>query len=253
MIRVSDVYKSFGGEEVLKGINLTVKSGEIVVVIGPSGGGKSTLLRCLNYLEEPDRGDIQVGDLCLTAGPHKEKTLVALRRRAAFVFQNYALFRNKTALENIIEGLLTVQKVPRAEALARGRAILDQIGLAHKADTYPVTLSGGQQQRIGIGRAMAQGADVILFDEPTSSLDPEKVYEVLSLMRKLAHQHITMIVVTHEMQFARDVASRVVFMADGVIVEENAPARLFDFPKDPRTREFLSKVSAAGSISGDEG
>ena len=248
MIHVSDLHKSYGPDEVLKGINLTVKSGEIVVIIGPSGTGKSTLLRCINRLETPDRGSVQVGGLCVPEGAHKERTLVALRRQAAFVFQNYALFQNKTALENIMEGLLTVQKVGRREAFDRGMAVLERIGLTEKAGRYPAALSGGEQQRIGIGRAMAQGAEVILFDEPTSSLDPEKVYEVLSLMRMLARQHTTMLVVTHEMQFARDVATRVVFMEGGRIVEENTPALLFDAPQDPRTRDFLSKVASVGGL-----
>ena len=246
MIHVSDLHKSYGQDEVLKGINLTVKSGEIVVIIGPSGTGKSTLLRCINRLETPDKGSVQVGDIYVPEGAHKEKILVALRRQAAFVFQNYALFQNKTALENIMEGLLTVQKVGKKEAFDRGMAVLERIGLTEKARRYPAALSGGEQQRIGIGRAMAQGAEVILFDEPTSSLDPEKVYEVLSLMRMLARQNTTMLVVTHEMQFARDVATRVVFMEGGRIVEENTPALLFDAPQDPRTRDFLSRVASAG-------
>lgn len=244
MINIQGLSKRFGDATVLDGIDLNIDKGEIIVVIGPSGTGKSTLLRCLNFLERPDAGHLQVGDLSIDATRAHKQDILELRRRTAFVFQNYALFANKTALDNIAEGMIVVNRKPKAEAYARARDILERIGLADKADSYPASLSGGQQQRIGIGRAMAADADVILFDEPTSSLDPEWVEEVLGLMKQLAREHQTMLVVTHEMGFARDVANRVLFMDDGRIVEQGAPETVFTQPKDERTRSFCCKILA---------
>lgn len=242
MISVQGLVKRFGGATILDGIDLEIRDGERIVVIGPSGTGKSTLLRCLNFLDRPDAGHIRIGDLTVDASRASKAEILALRRRTAFVFQNYALFANKTARQNITEALVTVQKKPRAEAEARADTILRETGLTEKADSYPAALSGGQQQRVGIGRAMAIGAELMLFDEPTSALDPEWVGEVLDLMRRVAARHQTMLIVTHEMQFAREIADRVIFMEGGRIVEEAPPDQLFGAPQDPRTRDFLRRV-----------
>jgi putative amino-acid transport system ATP-binding protein len=242
MIRVRNLKKHFNGTPVLAGIDLDIDEGERIVVIGPSGTGKSTLLRCLNFLEAPDEGEIAIDELTVNARTARKADILALRRKTAFVFQNYALFANKTARENIAEGLITVQGWPSAKALARADEILQTIGMPEKADAYPSSLSGGQQQRVGIGRAMALDARVILFDEPTSALDPEWIDEVLQLMKRIADARQTMLIVTHEMQFARDVADRVIFMDGGVIVEQGPPERIFTDPEDPKTRAFLRKV-----------
>jgi putative S-methylcysteine transport system ATP-binding protein len=242
MITVKGLVKRFGTATVLDGIDLEIRDGERIVVIGPSGTGKSTLLRCLNFLDRPEAGRIRIGDLEVDVGRAGKADILALRRRTAFVFQNYALFANKTARQNITEALVTVQKRPRIEAEARADAILRETGLADKADAYPAALSGGQQQRVGIGRAMALEAELMLFDEPTSALDPEWVGEVLDLMRRVAERRQTMLIVTHEMQFAREIADRVIFMDGGRIVEEGPPDRLFGAPEDPRTRDFLRRV-----------
>lgn len=248
MIELKGIRKQFGDHVVFDDIDLTLERGEIIVIVGPSGTGKSTLLRCINFLETPDAGHLTVGDLSLDATRATHEQILALRRRTAFVFQNYALFANKTALQNIAEGMIVVDGMPKAKAYARGREILERIGLADKADAYPASLSGGQQQRVGIGRAMAANADVILFDEPTSALDPQWVEEVLGLMKQLAAEHQTMIVVTHEMQFAREVADRVVFMDQGRIIEQAPPAELFSQPRDERTQRFLRKILAANVV-----
>ena len=242
MISVNHLFKAFGDHMVLNDITEQIEQGEKVVIIGPSGTGKSTLLRCLNLLETPDAGTLAIDDLELDLAHASEQQAIELRKRASFVFQNYALFANKTALDNIAEGLITVWKQPKAEARATALGILKDIGLADKQDAYPASLSGGQQQRVGIGRAMAAHSKVILFDEPTSALDPEWVDEVLGLMKELARQHQTMVVVTHEIEFARDVADRVIFMEGGRIVEQGPPDQILVDPKDPRTREFLRKV-----------
>ncbi|MGP4843469.1 amino acid ABC transporter ATP-binding protein [Marinobacter sp. 1Y8] len=244
MIKLLGLSKKFGDTSVLNGIDMTIAKGEIVVIIGPSGTGKSTLLRCINFLEQPSGGEITVGDLTVDVCKATRKEILALRRATAFVFQNYALFANKTALDNIAERLIVIDRWPKEKAKKRAMEILQRIGMETKADAYPASLSGGQQQRVGIGRAMATGAEVILFDEPTSSLDPEWVDEVLSLMKQLAQERQTMLVVTHEMAFARDVADRVVFIDEGRIVEQGPPSELFSNPQDPRTRDFLKKILA---------
>ncbi|WP_150911933.1 amino acid ABC transporter ATP-binding protein [Marinobacter halotolerans] len=248
MIKLESLSKQFGDTVVLDGIDLAIEKGEIVVIIGPSGTGKSTLLRCLNFLEQPTAGTMTVGDLTVDVRKASRSDILSMRRRTAFVFQNYALFANKTALQNIAERLLVVDKWPKEKAYKRAREILQQIGLADKADAYPAAMSGGQQQRVGIGRAMATGAEVILFDEPTSSLDPEWVEEVLGLMKQLASERQTMMVVTHEMSFARDVADRVIFIDGGRIVEQGPPSEIFYNPKDPRTQDFLKKILATNPV-----
>jgi putative amino-acid transport system ATP-binding protein len=242
MIRVEGLTKRYGPVTVLNGIDLTIAPGERIVIIGPSGTGKSTLLRCLNFLDPPDAGRISLDGLSVDAARPQRRDVLALRRRTAFVFQNYALFANKTARENITEALVTVQRKPAAEADARANTILAEIGLADRGGAYPAALSGGQQQRVGIGRAMALDAELMLVDEPTSALDPEWVGEVLDLLRRVAVRRQTMLIVTHEMQFAREIADRVLFMDGGRIVEEGTPQAIFETPRDERLQGFLRRV-----------
>ncbi|MDD1796203.1 amino acid ABC transporter ATP-binding protein [Enterovibrio makurazakiensis] len=242
MINVTRLSKRFGDVEVLKQIDLEVHQGEIVAIIGPSGTGKSTLLRCLNYLETPTTGEIQIGEARVAAESASKADIQRLRKQSSFVFQSYALFANKTALANVAESLVTVWKEPKAKAEETAKQLLENVGMAEHLHKYPAQLSGGQQQRVGIARAMACKGDVILFDEPTSALDPEWVDEVLAVMKQLAEQKQTMVVVTHEMQFARDVADKVIFMEGGVIVEQGPPSQIFDNPQHDRTRAFVSRA-----------
>lgn len=246
-ISIQGLTKSFGTTPVLKDISLDIAPGERVVVIGPSGTGKSTLLRCLNFLDHADSGRIRVGDQTVDVTRASRADILALRRKTSFVFQNYALFANKTARENITQALITVKGLPKAEAVARADETLRETGLADKAGAYPAALSGGQQQRVGIGRAMALDADLMLFDEPTSALDPEWVGEVLDLMRRVAEKQQTMLIVTHEMQFAREIADRIIFMSEGQIIEQGPPKKLLESPDDPRTKAFLRRVGTVGS------
>lgn len=246
MINVANLSKKFGDLAVLKDINFTVEKGEIIVIIGPSGTGKSTLLRCLNYLETPTTGKIQIGGVIVDATDYRQKQITLLRQKSSFVFQNYSLFANKTAVQNVAESLITVWKTPKIEALATADAILKKVGLAEKRNAYPSQLSGGQQQRVGIARAMAAKGDVILFDEPTSALDPEWVDEVLVVMKKLAEEKQTMIVVTHEMQFAKEVADRIIFMEGGYIVEQGTPQQIFEQPQHERTKAFVKRALKHG-------
>ncbi|HLT05787.1 MAG TPA: L-cystine ABC transporter ATP-binding protein TcyN [Pseudomonas sp.] len=249
MIEVRQLSKSFRGQTVLDRIDLDVAAGEVVAIIGPSGSGKTTLLRCLNLLEEPDAGSIRVGDIHLEAGRggrrHRDQ-IRRLRQQVGFVFQNFNLFPHRTALENVIEGPLIVLGEPRAKALERGHQLLAKVGLADKAEAYPQSLSGGQQQRVAIARALAMQPAVMLFDEPTSALDPERVGEVLATIRALAEEHRTLVIVTHEMGFARDVANRVVFIDQGTIVEQGDARALFANPRQARTRQFLRKFLGDG-------
>ncbi|APT46156.1 amino acid ABC transporter ATP-binding protein [Bacillus safensis] len=245
MIKLTNLKKSFGDLVVLDGINLDVKKGQVVAIIGPSGSGKSTLLRCLNLLETPDEGTIEIGDARLDASKYSRKEAHHLRQQTAMVFQNYNLFKNKTALQNITESLLVTKKMTKQQANEIGMKLLKQVGLEQKADSYPVTLSGGQQQRIGIARALAVDPHAILLDEPTSALDPELVSGVLQVIKSIAIQETTMIIVTHEMAFAREVADHVIFMADGHIIEQGTPTELFDETKNERTKRFIQKEAAA--------
>ena len=242
MIKLTNIHKRFGDSQVLNGIDLEIKQGEIIVIIGSSGTGKSTLLRTVNFLENADQGKITIGDISVDTEKHSKSEVLALRRKTGFVFQNYALFAHMTAKQNIAEGLITVHSWKKDQALKHAQKILDDIGLGDKGDSYPAALSGGQQQRVGIGRAMALQPELLLFDEPTSALDPEWVGEVLQLMKELANKAQTMLVVTHEMQFAREVADRVIFMAEGHIVEQGNPQDIFNHPKDPRLKKFLRQV-----------
>ncbi len=242
MLQITDIHKRFGANEVLKGIDITVDKGDVVVILGPSGSGKTTLLRCINFLEHADRGRIRLGDIDLDFKAATKRQIYAMRRHTAFIFQNYNLFKNKDALHNVTEGLVTGRKVDKKEALERAKRALDDVGLSEKYDSYSTQLSGGEQQRVGIARAMALNPDVILFDEPTSALDPELVGEVLAVMKKLAQEGTTMVVVTHEMRFARDVATKVIFMEDGRIVEEGPPEKIFTCPDEERTKQFLRRI-----------
>ena len=239
MIKVSDLHKSFGSLQVLKGVTEHVDHGEVVSVIGPSGGGKSTFLRCLNLLETPTSGKIYFEGTDIT---DKKTDIDRHRQKMGMVFQHFNLFPHKTVLENIMMAPVTLKLKTQQEAQAQAVKLLERVGLADKKDEYPNMLSGGQKQRIAIVRALAMEPEVMLFDEPTSALDPEMVGEVLDVMRELAGEGMTMIVVTHEMGFAREVADRVIFMADGSIVEAGTPQQIFDEPKEERTRNFLSKV-----------
>ena len=239
LIQVDDLKKSFGDHEVLKGINTTIRMGEVVAIIGPSGCGKSTFLRSLNLLEKPTDGHIYFEGTDIT---DKSVNVNKMREKIGMVFQQFNLFPNMTVKKNIMLAPVRLKKMTQEEASAKADELLKRIGLSEKADAHPPQLSGGQQQRIAIVRALAMNPDVMLFDEPTSALDPEMVGEVLSLMKDLAESGMTMVVVTHEMGFAREVADRVLFINDGVITEENTPDEFFTHPKHPRLQEFLSKV-----------
>ena len=246
MIQVSNIHKAFGSNQVLKGIDLTIHKGQVVVILGPSGSGKTTFLRCLNALEIPDQGVIKFDDGSLTvdfATKPKKKTLLALQRKAGMVFQSYNLFPHKTALENLMLGPTVVQGQSKAQAREQALALLEKVGLSDKADLYPFQLSGGQQQRVGIARALAIEPSLLLFDEPTSALDPELVQDVLGTMKQLASEGWTMVVVTHEINFARDVADHVVLIEDGVVVEEGSAQQLFEQSKHPRTQAFLQRIT----------
>ena len=246
MIKVRNIHIAFGDNPILRGIDLTVAKGQVVVILGPSGSGKTTLLRCLNGLELPQQGNIDFDGAAPLHIDFSRKIskadMLALRRKSGMVFQQYNLFPHKTALENVMEGPLVVQKRPEAEVRAEAQALLAKVGLADKADLYPFQLSGGQQQRVGIARAMAIAPELMLFDEPTSALDPELVQGVLQTMKALAEDGWTMVVVTHEIQFARDVADHVVLMDGGVIVEQGSPEAMFQNPQQALTRSFLRQI-----------
>ncbi|MGN0072160.1 MAG: amino acid ABC transporter ATP-binding protein [Atopobiaceae bacterium] len=243
MLELKGIHKSFGDNHVLKGVDLSVKKGEIVVILGPSGSGKTTFLRTINFLDPADEGTVTINGFTVDAKKHRKREVIELRRKTAMVFQNYNLFKNKTILQNVMEGLITVKKVPKADAKKAALEILDKVGLSERCDYYPIQLSGGQQQRAGIARALILDPDVILFDEPTSALDPELVGEVLATIKDVAMTGITMVIVTHEIAFAREVATRVIFMEGGNIVEEGKPSEILVHPKEARTQKFLERVT----------
>ena len=228
---------------VLQGVDLTVEKGDVVAILGPSGSGKTTLLRCLNFLETADAGQLVLDGETFDLAHAGRADIARLRKKTAFVFQNYNLFRNKTALQNVTEGLIVARRMPREQADAIGRRMLEKVGLADRADYYPRQLSGGQQQRVAIARALATDPEIIYFDEPTSALDPELTGEVLRVLRDLADRKTTMIIVTHEMDFARDVADRILFMDGGVVVEQGPARQLIEHPQEERTRRFLAHYS----------
>jgi len=239
VIKVKGLYKNFGDLEVLKGIDDEVKKGEVVCVIGPSGSGKSTYLRCLNLLEKPTKGEVFINGISLT---DKKTNINKIRQNVGMVFQQFNLFPHKKVIENITLAPIKIKKIPEKEAVEIAMELLNKVGLADKAESYPSQLSGGQKQRVAIARALAMSPDVMLFDEPTSALDPEMIKEVLDVMKQLAREGMTMVVVTHEMGFAKEVGDRVMFMDDGRIVEQGSPEELFGNPQNPRTQEFLSKI-----------
>ncbi len=243
MLELRNVRKSFGNLEVLKGIDLTVEQGDVVAILGPSGSGKTTLLRCVNFLEKATGGQMTFDGETFDLSRVSKKDIGRLRQKTAFVFQNYNLFLNKTALQNVTEGLIVGRKMPRAQAEDIGHRMLEKVGMADRADYYPSQLSGGQQQRVAIARALATNPKIIYFDEPTSALDPELTGEVLAVMRQLAQEGMTMLVVTHEMGFARNVSNKVVFMEHGVVVESGPSREFFEHPQQERTRAFLRSVS----------
>lgn len=243
MLEIKGIHKKFDDLEILKGVDLSVKKGDIDVILGQSGSGKTTLLRCIDFLEKPDSGEMKIGDLDINYNHVTKKQMIEARRHMSFVFQNYGLFRNKTALENVMLGLTVVRNVPKKEAEERAKEAIDKVGLLDRLDHYPSQLSGGQQQRIGIARAIVSNPDVILMDEPTSALDPGLVGEVLGTIENLAKDGATMVIVTHELSFARRVATNTMFMHEGKIIESAPTAKFFTTPKDPRTLEFLSKSS----------
>ena len=243
MLEIINIKKAFGNTEVLKGIDLKVNKGEVIAIIGPSGSGKTTLLRCMNFLADADSGEMIFDNETIDLANVSKAKIMEIRKKTAFVFQNYNLFLNKTALENVTIGLTIARKMNKVEAEKIGKEMLDKVGLEGRYDRFPSQLSGGQQQRVAIARALATNPEIIYFDEPTSALDPELIGEVLTVMKQLALEGMTMLVVTHEMNFARNVASRVIFIEEGVIVEENNSKDFFENPINDRTKEFIRSIS----------
>ena len=248
MLEVRNIQKSFGGTPVLKDVSLKVEKGDVVAILGPSGSGKTTLLRCLNFLETADGGEMTFDGETIQLGRVQKRDIARIRRKTAFVFQNYNLFANKTALQNVTEGLIIARKMKREQAEGIGMRMLERVGLADRRDHYPIQLSGGQQQRVAIARALATEPEIIYFDEPTSALDPELTGEVLSVMRDLAREGMTMLVVTHEMGFARNVAGKIVFMENGVVVEAATAREFFDHPRQERTQAFLRTLDTPAAM-----
>ena len=248
MLEVRNIQKSFGGTPVLKDVSLKVEKGDVVAILGPSGSGKTTLLRCLNFLETADGGEMAFDGEIIQLGRVQKRDIARIRRKTAFVFQNYNLFANKTALQNVTEGLIIARKMKREQAEGIGMRMLERVGLADRRDHYPIQLSGGQQQRVAIARALATEPEIIYFDEPTSALDPELTGEVLSVMRDLAREGMTMLVVTHEMGFARNVAGKIVFMENGVVVEAATAREFFDHPRQERTQAFLRTLDTPAAM-----
>ena len=244
MVKIEHLYKEFDSDtKVLKDINITNNKNEVIAILGPSGTGKSTLLRCLNYLTVPTKGIIEIGDIRIDAENHTKKDVIELRKHSSMVFQGYNLFKNKTAIENVMEALVVVQKKSKEEAEKTALELLAKVGMLERKDFYPSKLSGGQQQRVGIARALAVNPNVLLFDEPTSALDPELVGEVLNTIKSLAEEGTTMILVTHEIGFAREVATRVLFMDGGQIAADGTPEEIIDHPENERIQQFLKFIS----------
>jgi len=247
-VRARGIHKSYGAMKVLHGVDLDVDKGEVVVIMGPSGSGKTTLLRSLNFLEQPDSGMVEIGGIRVTVAPdepytaRQKRDIQQIRRKSAMVFQSFNLFPHMTAIANVIEGLISVQGMPKAAAVEKGRLLLDRVGLAQKASDYPAHLSGGQKQRVAIARGLAMNPEVILFDEPTSALDPELRDDVLGVMRDLARDGMTMLVVTHEVRFARSVANRIIFMEQGSVLENSPAGQFFSQRANPRITQFLGQV-----------
>ncbi len=242
MMKIHGLTKSFDGKKIIKGFDFDINDGEVVAIIGPSGAGKTTALRCINFLETADTGTMEFDGSSFDMAHMKKSDVAQIRKRTGFVFQNFNLFLNKTALQNVTEGLVVARRVPKNEAVEKAKKMLDKVGLSDKYDSYPQALSGGQQQRVAIARALATDPEIIYFDEPTSALDPELTGEVLNVMKSLASEGMTMVVVTHELKFAQSVASRVVFMEDGAIVESGSSDQIFNHSKEKRTGEFISSV-----------
>ena len=243
-MEIRKLVKSFGQNTVLRGVDLTVNKGDVVAILGPSGSGKTTLLRCINFLERADSGTMIFDGQAYDLGRMHRDQIAAIRKKTAFVFQSYNLFANKTAIDNVTLGLTSARGMEKTKARKIGMDMLDKVGLADRAGYYPIQLSGGQQQRVAIARALAVNPEIIYFDEPTSALDPELIGEVLQVMRQLAQEGMTMLVVTHEMNFAQNVSSRVIFMEDGEVVEEGPSKAFFESPREERTKEFLSSMRA---------
>ena len=254
MIKIKNISKSFGKNHILKGVDLNIEKGEVIVILGPSGSGKSTFLRCLNFLERADEGEITIAEKRVEFKKATAKEILDVRRKTAMVFQQYDLFIHKSAIENIVEGLITARRVPKEKAYKIGFELLNRVGLSDKKDAYPHQLSGGQQQRVGIARALALNPEIVLFDEPTSALDPELVGETLDIIKKVAEEGVTMLIVTHEMNFAYEAADRVIFMENGVIVEQGTPKEIFDQTKEERTKQFLARFSSVKEkgVSGEK-
>ena len=242
MLTINHLHKSFGKKEILKDISLEVSDGEIVTIIGPSGTGKTTLLRCVNFLERAEQGKISIDDISVDAAHATKQEILQICRHSGMVFQTYNLFRNKTVLENVMEGLLVVKKLPRKEAREIARVELAKVGMTEFESQYPSQISGGQQQRVAIARAIAMGPSILLLDEPTSALDPELSKEVLNTIKKVAKEGITMLIVTHEIDFARELSNRIVFMENGVIVEQGSPKQIFTNPQQERTKQFIQRL-----------
>ena len=242
MLKVENVQKSFGDHQVLKGISLEVNKGDVIAILGPSGSGKTTLLRCINFLERADEGTLTLDGRSVDMHRAKKDEIVALRRKTAFVFQNYNLFLNKTVLQNVTLGLTSGRKMNKTEAKEIARDALEKVGMLEKEDAYPISLSGGQQQRVAIARGMATRPEIIYFDEPTSALDPELIGEVLAVMRQLAREGMTMLVVTHEMEFARNVSNQIIFMDGGQVIEVGPTEAFFSNPKEERSRSFIRSI-----------
>ncbi len=242
MLQAVDVHKSFDGKEILKGISLDVEKGDVVAILGPSGSGKTTFLRCLNFLERADQGKLIFDGESIDLNTAGKKKIAQTRKKTAFVFQNYNLFQNKTVLQNVMLGLTSARHMNKEEARQKAIKALERVGMADRLDSYPIQLSGGQQQRVAIARGLATDPEIIYFDEPTSALDPELIGEVLSVMRQLANDGMTMLVVTHEMEFARSVSHKVLFLEDGKVVESGPTQEFFENPKSDRAKEFVNRI-----------